>query len=167
MQVVQVGLALRKCFWLNRASKIVYLANNRFSFVYFSSQRTLLTEKEEKFCRRFILYTFLVSGGLFNVKILLLLKESIENKKAFQIQPTLRWRGNSSTYIFSILRRQLGVTANEKSVALCQFFACFVHHTGCWGKYQPKLFDPIIILFRNPGLLWNIFDVIFYGKVQT
>ena len=76
-------------------ARIVYLANNRFSFVYFSSQRTLQTEKEETSYRRFILYTFLVSGGLLNVKILLLLKESIENKKAFQI----RWRGNSSTYL--------------------------------------------------------------------
>ena len=132
IHVVQVELALRIFFWLSRARKIVYLANNTFSFVYFSSQRTLHTEKEGTFCRRFIIYTFLVSGGLLNVKILLLLKKSIENKKAFQIQPTLRWRGNSSTYIFSILRRQLGVTASEKSVALCQFFACFVHHTGCW-----------------------------------
>ena len=92
IHVVQVELALRFFFWLSRA-RIVYLANNRFSFVYFSSQRTLQTEKEETSYRRFILYTFLVSGGLLNVKILLSLKKSIVNRKAFQNQPTLLGEG--------------------------------------------------------------------------
>ena len=106
IHVVQVELALRIFFWLSRARKVVYISGEQYVFIcLFLISENLNTEKEGTFCRRFILSTFLVSGGLLNVKILLLLKKSIENKKAFQIQPTLRWRENSSTYIFSILRR--------------------------------------------------------------
>ena len=79
------GLELRNIFWLRWASKIVYLANNRFSFVYFSSQRTLHTEKEGTFCRRFILYTFLVSGGLLKMlRFFYYLKNPLRIKKLFK-----------------------------------------------------------------------------------
>ena len=98
IHVVQVELALR-IFFLVEQSQKNSISGEQYVFIcLFLISDNLTHRKSGDMQRVYSLHISCVSGGLLNVKILLLLKKSIENKKAFQIQPTLSWRGNSSTY---------------------------------------------------------------------